>query len=246
MKRHLLIALLLILPAMGRAAAEPDPAILQQQAEATVTETQRQQPAYAWLAEQQTGFLMSWREQLRQYMAVNDRRNAQDASRAIAAALGLNASTAYIGRADDAAVNALLEQQQHLMLMAQHDAVLCGILLDTATARSDESGRMPWLLRKPYRAVLPNLESAVSRLVTSAQGMPARLLPENQRQPFIRRIAARVDERHGREGLDDLERLQNSNAAPALRCRGAWRLLEAISEQPSELRAQLMRIYFGP
>ncbi|MEY3373339.1 MAG: hypothetical protein RLZZ537_1807, partial [Pseudomonadota bacterium] len=30
-----------------------------------------------------------------------------------------------------------------------------------------------------------------------------------------------------------------------LRCRGVSRLLEVIAEQPPELRAQLMRIYFG-
>jgi len=178
-------------------------------------------------------------------MAVNGRRNTQAASRAIATALGLNASTAYLSRSDDNAIDALLIQQRRLMTMAQTDTRLCSILLNTATARLDENGHAPWLLRKPYSALLPDLESALSGIVMSAQGRPARTLPEAQSRQFTQRIAARVGERHGREGLDDLERMQNDNTAPAQRCRGVSRLLEAIAEQPSELRAQLMRIYFG-
>lgn len=245
MKLRLLFALLLVLPAAGSPAADPDPAALQQQAEAAVTETRKRQPAFALLAEQQGGFLVDWRVQLRQFIAVNGRRNTQTASRAIATALGLNASTAYLYRSDDTAIDALLTQQRHLMAMAQGDARLCGILLNTATARLDENGHAPWLLRKPYSGLLPDLESAVSAIVMSAQGRPARTLPEGQSQQFTQRIAARVGERHGREGLDDLALMQNDNTAPAQRCRGVSRLLEAIAEQPPELRAQLMRIYFG-
>ena len=245
MKLRLMIALLLVLPAMGSPATDPDPAALQQQAEIAVTETGKRQPAYALLAEQQAGFRVSWREQLRQFMAVNGRRNTQAASRAIATALGLNAGTAYLSRSDDNAIDALLIQQRRLMTMAQTDTRLCGILLNTATARLDENGHAPWLLRKPYSALLPDLESALSGIVMSAQGRPARTLPEAQSRQFTQRIAARVGERHGREGLDDLERMQNDNTAPAQRCRGVSRLLEAIAEQPPELRAQLMRIYFG-
>jgi hypothetical protein len=245
MKLRLMIALLLVLPAMDSPAAEPDPAALQQQAEAAVTETRKRQPAYALLAGQQDGFLVNWREQVRQFIAVNGRRNTQTASRAIATALGLNASTAYLSRSDDNAIDALLIQQQRLMTMAQTDARLCGILLNTTTARLDENGHAPWLLRKPYSTLLPDLESAVSGIVMSAQGRPARTLPEAQSQQFTQRIAARIGERYGREGLDDLERMQNDNTAPAQRCRGVFRLLEAIAEQPPELRVQLMRIYFG-
>ena len=108
MKLRLMIALLLVLPAMGSPTTDPDPVALQQQAEAAVTETRKRQPAYALLAEQQAGFRVSWREQLRQFMAVNGRRNTQAASRAIATALGLNASTAYLSRSDDNAIDALL------------------------------------------------------------------------------------------------------------------------------------------
>jgi hypothetical protein len=245
MKLRLMIALLLVLPAMGSSAADPDPAALQQQAEAAVTETRKRQPAYALLAEQQAGFLVNWREQLRQFMAVNGSRNTQNASRAIATALGLNASIAYLSRSDDAAIDALLMQQRRLMTMAQTDARLCGILLNTTTARLDENGHAPWLLRKPYSALQPDLESALFQIVTSAQDKTPRTLPEGQNQQFTQRIAARIGERYGREGLDDLERMQNDNTAPTLRCRGVSRLLEAIAEQPPELRAQLMRIYFG-
>jgi hypothetical protein len=245
MMRQLFLSLLLIMPIIGRAASTPDPVALQRQAEAVVMETRKRQPAYALLAEQQAGFLMSWREQVRQFMAVNGRRNTQAASRAIATALGLNASTAYLSRSDDNAIDALLVQQRRLMAMAQTDARLCGILLNTTTARLDENGHTPWLLRKPYRALQPDLESALFQIVTSAQDKAPRTLPEGQNQQFTQRIAARIGERYGRDGLEDLERMQNDNTAPTLRCRGIFRLLETIAEQPSELRAQLMRIYFG-
>lgn len=245
MMRPLFLSLLLVLPSIGRAATAPDPAVLQRQAEAAVNETRTRLPAYALLAEQQSGFLVNWREQVRQFMAVNGNRNTQNASRAIATALGLNASTAYLSRSDDAAIDALLIQQRRLMTMAQTDARLCGILLNTTTARLDEKGHEPWLLRKPYRALQPDLETALFQIVTSAQDKAPRTLPETQSQQFTQRIAARVGERHGREGLEDLERMQNDNTAPAQRCRGVSRLLEAIAEQPPELRAQLMRIYFG-
>jgi hypothetical protein len=245
MMRRLFFALLLAMPCIGSAVTDPDPVVLQKQADAAVTEIRKQQPAYALLAEQQSGFLVNWREQLRQFMAVNGSRNTQNASRAIATALGLNASTAYLSRSDDAAIDSLLVQQRRLMAMAQTDVRLCGILLNTTTARLDENGHAPWLLRKPYRALQPDLESALFQIVTSAQDKAPRTLPEGQNQQFTQRIAARIGERYGREGLEDLERMQNDNTAPTLRCRGVSRLLEAIAEQPPELRAQLMRIYFG-
>ena len=245
MMRRLFLSLLLLIPSIGSAVTDPDPVVLQKQAEAAVTEIRKRQPVYALLAEQQPGFLVNWREQVRQFMAVNGSRNTQNASRAIATALGLNASTAYLTRSDDVAIDALLVQQRRLMAMAQTDARLCGILLNTTTARLDENGHTPWLLRKPYRALQPDLESALFHIVTSAQDKPARTLPDVQNQQFTQRIAARIGERYGRKGLDDLERMQNDNTAPTQRCRGVSRLLEVIAEQPPELRAQLMRIYFG-
>lgn len=245
MKLRLLISFLLMFATAAIHAENVDPNELRKQADAAVSETRKRQPAYALLAEQQNGFLVTWREQLRQYMAVNGRRNTQDASRAIATALALNASTAYLTRSNNDAIDALLIEQRRLMTMAQTDATLCGILLNTTTARLDESGRMPWLLRKPYKALLPKLETAVAGVVISAQGSPARTLPEEQSQQFTQRIASRIGEHYGQEGLDDLERMQNDNTAPARRCRGVSRLLEAVAEQPPELRAQLMRIYFG-
>lgn len=41
MKLRLMIALLLVLPAMGSPTTDPDPVALQQQAEAAVTETRK-------------------------------------------------------------------------------------------------------------------------------------------------------------------------------------------------------------
>lgn len=245
MKLRLLIPFVLMLVCATIRAENADPDDLRRQADTAVSDTGKNQPVYALLAEQQNGFLVNWREQLRQYMAINGRRNTQDASRAIAAALGLNATVAYLSRSPDEAIDALLAQQRRLMTMAQDDAALCGILLNTTTARLDENGREPWLLRKPYATLLTDLESALAGIVIGAQGSPARTLPEAQGQQFTQRIAARVGERYGQEGLEDLERMQNDNTAPARRCRGVSRLLEAIAEQPPELRAQLMRIYFG-
>ena len=242
--RLLLPLALLVLPLTGRADGD-DPEALRRQADALVAEIRVRQPIYGLLAEQQSAYLINWREQVRQYLAVNGSRNAQEAGRAIAAALALNASSVYLSRSEDAAVDALLDQQRRLMSQAQTDAALCGILLNTPTARLDEGGRPPWLLRSAYRKSLPDLESALFRIVGSAQDKTSRTLPDNQAQQFTQRIAARVGERYGREGLDDLDRLQNDNSAPALRCRGVSRLLEVIAEQPPELRAQLMRIYFG-
>lgn len=245
MKYRLLFSFVVLILPMGQGADAASPEDLRRQADALVAEIRGRQPVYGLLAEQQDAYLLNWREQIRQYIAVNGGRNAPAAGRAIAAALALNASAAYLSRSDDAGVDALLVQQRRLMALAQTDAPLCGILLNTPTARLDENGRTPWLLRSPYKTMLPGLETALFQVVGSAQGKAPRTLPDSQGQQFTQRIAARMGERFGREGLDDLERLQNDNSAPALRCRGVSRLLDTIAEQPPELRTQLMRIYFG-
>lgn len=245
MKYQLLFSLALLMLPMGHGADAASPEDLRHQADALVAEIRERQPVYGLLSEQQGAYLVTWREQVRQYIAVNGSRNAPSAGRAIAAALALNDSAAYLSRSDDAGVDALLVQQRRLMALAQTDASLCGILLNTPTARLDESGRTPWLLRRPYKTMLPALEMALFQVVGSAQGKMPRTLPDSQSQQFTQRIAAQMGERFGREGLEDLERLQNDNSAPALRCRGVSRLLDTIAQQPPELRTQLMRIYFG-
>ena len=123
---------------------------LQQQAEAAVAETRKRQPAYELLAEQQAGFLVSWREQLRQFMAVNGRRNTQNASRAIATALGLNASIAYLSRSDDAAIDALPEDMRVVFLMHdlegfKHREIAAGLDISAGTSKSRLHRARAWL-----------------------------------------------------------------------------------------------------
>lgn len=243
MKFQLLFSFMLL--ASSSHAARIDPDALRQQANTIVAKTRKQQPAYDQLAEQQNDYLVNWRERMRQYLAIHGNHNTSAASRAIATALALNVSTTYLNRSHDTAIDALLLQQRRLMTLAQSDPLLCNILLNSASARQDESGRIPWLLRTPYNAMMPELESALLQVIQGAQDIAPRTLPVEQNSQFTQRVSTRIRERYGEEGLNDLARLQNDNTAALQRCRGISRLLEVIAEQPLELRAQLMRIYFG-
>ena len=239
------IAALLLFCASVQAAGLPTPEEGLRRAQAQIDETRTHYPALDLLARQQPGFEEAWREQLRQRMVVAPKREARAASEAIATGLALNAINGHLARAGDAAVEGLFIQQRRLMAAAKDDGALCAILLNTPSAREDRAGTMPWLLQKPWRGGRADLLAAVSALVVDAQDKPPRRLPPEQERWFMQRIAGRISGRFGADGLARYERLQNENGAPLERCRGLHELFEVLAEQPPELRAALLRGYFG-
>lgn len=214
-------------------------------AQAQVAETRTRHPALDLLARQQPGFEAAWQEQLRQRLVVAPRRETRAASEAIAVGLALNAINGHLARAGDPAVEGLFVQQRRLMAAATGDPVLCAILLNTPAARADRAGTPPWLLQKPWRDGRDDLLAAVSAVVIDGQDKPARRLPPEQERGFMQRVASRVSARFGADGLARYERLQDENGAPQARCRGLNELFEVLAEQPPELRAALLRAYFG-
>lgn len=244
MRRWLIAALWLCCAtaqAAGLAAAEDS----LRRAQAQIAETRARHPALDLLARQQPGFEEAWREQLRQRLVVAPRREARTASEAIAVGLALNAINGHLARAGDPAVEGLFVQQRRLMAAAIDDGALCAILLNTPVAREDRAGTPPWLLQKPWRDWRDDLFAAVSALVIDGQDRQARRLPPEQERGFMQRVASRVSARFGAEGLARYERLQNENGAPLQRCLGLHELFEVLAEQTPELRAALLRAYFG-
>lgn len=239
------MAALLLLCASALAAAPPAPEDSLHAAQARIAETRARHPALDLLARQQPGFEETWREQLRQRLIVAPAREARAASEAIATGLALNASTGYLLRAGDPAVEGLFVQQRRLMAAAKDDDALCAILLNTPSAREDRAGAMPWLLEKPWRDWQPDLLAALSALVLDGQGEQLRQLPPEQTRWFMQRTAGQVAGRFGADGLARYERLQDGNGAPRARCLGLHELFEVLAEQPPELRALLLRAYFG-
>lgn len=239
------IALLLVFCASLQAAGLPTSEGDVDRVQAQIAETRARYPALDLLARQQPGFEAAWREQLRQRLVVAPKREARAASEAIATGLALNAINGHLARAGDPAVEGLFVQQRRLMAAAKDDGALCAILLNTPTAREDRAGTPPWLLQKPWRDGRDDLLAAVSALVIDAENKPVRRLPPEQERGFMQRVASRISGRFGADGLARYERLQDENGAPQARCRGLHELFEVLAEQPPELRAMLLRAYFG-
>jgi len=240
---RVLLCLFALLPWRSSAQTEPQ-AALERNTDAALAHTLERWPAYAVLVRDLPEFKSQWRAQVRQQLIVGKTRPST-LSEAVALTLALNAVGGYWLPADDAAVDTLFQQQRRLLLMAQTDPWLCSTLLDTVTARSDANGQEPWLLKKPYRREIPALQNAVSNLILNGLGKPARRLPEDQEQLFLQRMAAQMSARYGTSALDDFQLLQNANAAPGVRCRGLYQMLETLAVQPLELRAQMIRGIFG-
>jgi hypothetical protein len=207
--------------------------------------SQSRQPAYALLAEQQPDFLSRWRTQLRQQIIVMPKKQWSSASDAIALAEALNIANRYLERADDASVDAYFQQQRLFLDQARTDAGLCSRLLNTATSRADSVYGNPWLMDAQYRKSLPALQRAVSALILNAQQQPERKLPAEQNQLFLQRLITRMAERFGQESLKEYDLVDNENADPLTRCKAVWQVAETIEEQAPELRAHLVRVYFG-
>ena len=239
------IAALLVFCASTPAAARVTPEDDLRRAQAQTAETRARHPALDLLARQQPDFEAAWREQLRQRLVVAPKREARAASEAIATGLALNAINGHLARAGDPAVEGLFVQQRRLMAAAKDDGALCAILLNTPSGREDRAGTPPWLLQKPWRGWQPDLLAAVSALVLDGQGEQLRQLPPEQTRWFMQRTAEQVAGRFGADGLARYERLQDGNGAPRARCLGLHELFEVLAEQPPELRALLLRAYFG-
>lgn len=236
---------LLCIACTGAHAKPGKPESAQTQAEQTVARGKQQQPAFALLAEQQSGFEDEWREQLRQQLVVGTRGSPENISTAIATAMALFAAGEYLIGADDASVDGYFQQQRVLVTYAQSDARLCARLLNTPSARRDSAGEVPWLLEKPYRAEQAALLAAVSRVVMSGAGKPPRVLPPDDGERFMQRTAGQMAARYGPDSLKDYETMLDDNAGPALRCKGLYQLVETINAQAPELRAQMVRQFFG-
>lgn len=239
-----LCALLLI--ACADAGAKPDtPEAAQAQAEQVVARGKQQQPAFALLAEQQKGFEAEWQEQLRQQLVVGTRGSPEAISNAIVTAMALFAAGEYLVSADDASVDAFFQQQRMLVSQAQTDARLCARLLNTQSARRDSAGEVPWLLQKPYRSQQAALQQAVTQLLLSGNGKPPRMLPPDDAERFMQRTASQMAARYGPDSLKDYEAMLDDNSGPAQRCKGLHQLMETINTQAPELRAQMVRQFFG-
>jgi hypothetical protein len=243
MKPYLTLLLLLSQPIGAQTLRSPEAVTLAVQAE--MTQSQNRQPAYALLAEQQPEFLARWRTQLRQQIIVMPKKQWSSASDAIALSEALNIANRYLARADDASVDAYFQQQRLFLDQALTDAGLCSRLLNTATSRADSVYSSPWLMDGQYRKSLPALQRAVTDLIVNAQNQPERTLPAEQNQLFLQRLVTRMAARFGQESLTEYDLVDNENAAPSIRCKAVWQVAETIQEQAPELRAHLVRVYFG-
>ena len=230
---------------VGANAKPNTPEALQAQAEQVVAHGKQQQPAFALLAEQQDGFEDEWQEQLRRQLVVGTRGSPDVISNAIVTAMALFAASDYLVSADDVHVDAFFQQQRILVSRAQTDARLCARLLNTPSARRDSIGEVPWLMQKPYRDRYKALQQTVTQLVLSGNGKPARRLPPDDAERFMQRTASQMADRYGPDSLKDYEAMLDDNAGPALRCKGLHQLMETINTQEPELRAQMVRQFFG-
>jgi hypothetical protein len=215
------------------------------QAQAEQARGKLRQPAFALLAGQQDGFEAEWQEQLRQQLIVGTRGSPDAISDAIATAMAVFAAGAYLPSADDASVDAFFQQQRILVSRARTDGRLCARLLNTPSARRDSAGEVPWLMQKPYRDRQAALQQAVTQLLLSGNGKPPRLLPPDDAERFMQRTASQMAARFGPDSLQDYEAMLDDNAGPAQRCKGLYQLMETINAQAPELRAQMVRQFFG-
>jgi hypothetical protein len=202
-------------------------------------------PAYALLLKQQKNFAATWQELLRQQLIIGNHQDPHAVSQAIALALAMNISNQFITRADNKSVDKYFQQQRILLQQSQQDPRLCRILLNTATQRADQNGATPWLLEKPYRHIKPELQQAITQLILSAENQWPRILPDEQAQQFMQRIVAQMAHQYGSDSLNRYTLMHNENASPEIRCIGLYQLYETINTQPLELRAQLLRSFFG-
>ena len=113
------------------------------------------------------------------------------------------------------------------------------------TARRDSAGEVPWLMQKPYRDRQAALQQAVTQLLLSGNGKPPRMLPPDDAERFMQRTASQMAARFGPDSLKDYEAMLDDNAGPAQRCKGLYQLMETINAQAPELRAQMVRQFFG-
>lgn len=217
----------------------------QQQAGRAVERTLQEIPAYAIMAQRQADFVPTWREQLRQQLIVGAGKRERELNESIALGLAMHAGNDYLSAADDGSVDRYFQQQRRLLADAQQDPRLCRLLLGTPSARVEQAGALPWLMEKNYRKYRPELQQALTALVVNAQGKWPRTLPAGQNSLFIRRLVSRMADIYGPESLKRYELMGNENASPDIRCTALHQLYETLASQPPELRAQLVRGYFG-
>lgn len=227
------------------ALANTMPEKYSQQAEQLIAQTKIKQPALATLAKQFNAFDAQWRELLRQQLIIRNHKNSEQLSKAIGLSLAMQYATSYYQFADNTSIDYFLQVQRRLLLQAQTDARLCGILINTASSRVDQQGMQPWLLEKNYRLHTTDIQNAMSLLIQSGQNPWSRTLPDDQRQLFMRRTISQMANIYGADTIKNYEQMNNENSSPANRCLGLYQLYETINRQPLELRAQLLRSFFG-
>lgn len=243
--KKLLFILLMAIASTAQSKSAKTPESYQQQAEQIVEIDLQKIPAYGILAKQQPSFRPAWQEFLRQQLIVGNDRKPHETSRAIALALALNSSNNFLLAADNASVDAYFQQQRMLLQKAQQDSRLCRILLNTPAQRSDQSGSAPWLLDKHYRGFMDDLQDAATQLIVSGKNQWPRTLPNEQSQQFMQRIVSQMAATYGPDSLQRYELMSNENASPDIRCKGLHQLYETIGAHQLELRAQLVRSFFG-
>jgi hypothetical protein len=241
MIRALIFIFLLSQNALAQTLRSPES--VERDVQTQLTQSQMRHPAFAALAEQQPDFLSAWRTQLREQLIVLAPKQWPAASDAVALAESLNVANRYLMRADDKRVDAYFQQQRLLLDAARRDSRLCSRLLNTAISNADERYNAPWLMQAGFRKNLSALHSAVAGLVLQAQ--TPRRLPAEQNQLFMQRLISRMAQRFGAASLREYELIENENADPMTRCKAVWQVAETMHNEPLELRAHLVRIYFG-
>jgi hypothetical protein len=241
MIRALIFLFLLSQNALAQTRRSPES--VEREVQTQLTQSQMRHPAFAALAEQQPDFLSAWRTPLREQLIVLAPKQWPAASDAIALAESLHVANRYLIRADDIRVDAYFQQQRVLLNLARADARLCARLLDTAISRADERYSTPWLLDARFNKNRQALQTAVTDLVLQAQ--TPRRLPAEQNQLFMQRLISRMAQRFGAASLREYELIENENADPMTRCKAVWQVAETMHQEPLELRAHLVRIFFG-
>jgi hypothetical protein len=229
----------------GISKAELKPNFYQEQADRYIAQTKSEQPSFALLSQEQSGYEPLWRELLRQQLITSKKRDSAHISQAIALALAIQYVPPYLRYADDSNINYYFQLQRQFLLQAQTDGRLCRLLLNTQSSRIDQQGMSPWLLDKNYREYIPTLQTAMNQLITPKLNPWARQLPAEQSQLFMRRSISQMANTYGPDSIILYEQMNNENASPAKRCLGLYQLYETINTQPLELRAQLIRSFFG-
>jgi hypothetical protein len=227
------------------ALANPTPEKYSQQAEQLIAQTKIKHPELATLAKQFNAFDIQWQELLRQQLIIRTHKNSEQLSQAIGLSLALQYAASYYQFADNTSIDYFLQVQRRLLLQAQTDARLCGILINTASSRVDQQGMQPWLLEKSYRMHIDSIQNAISLLVQSGHNPWPRTLPDDQQQLFMRRTISQMATIYGASSIKNYEQMNNENSSPTNRCLALYQLYETINKQPVELRAQLLRSFFG-